>query len=59
MRNNIKSRKAEVFFCFEKGSRAGLGSSPPMEGPADLSGPTEFTEQTLDADSQVGILLSF
>lgn len=50
-----KSRKAEAFL-FWKGSRAGLGSSPPMEGPADLSGPTEFTEQMLDADSQVGIL---
>nr|XP_046264235.1 tenascin-R isoform X3 [Scatophagus argus] len=35
------------------GSRAGLGSSPSMEGPIDPAGPTEYTEQTLDADSQV------
>ncbi|KAM9349125.1 tenascin-R [Symphorus nematophorus] len=35
------------------GSRAELGSSPSMEGPMDPSGPTEYTEQTLDADSQV------
>ncbi|XP_068461525.1 tenascin-R isoform X2 [Clinocottus analis] len=35
------------------GSRAELGSRPPVEGPMDPSGPTEYTEQTLDADSQV------
>ncbi|XP_051260643.1 tenascin-R isoform X3 [Dicentrarchus labrax] len=35
------------------GSRAELGSGPSMEGPMDPSGPTEYTEQTLDADSQV------
>lgn len=42
-------------FSFEKGPRAGLGSSPSMEGPVDPSGPSEYTEQTMDADSQVGI----
>ncbi|KAM6919368.1 tenascin-R [Lycodopsis pacificus] len=35
------------------GSRAELGSRPSVEGPMDPSGPTEYTEQTLDADSQV------
>ncbi|XP_035527390.1 tenascin-R [Morone saxatilis] len=35
------------------GTRAELGSGPSMEGPMDPSGPTEYTEQTLDADSQV------
>ncbi|XP_027141373.1 tenascin-R isoform X4 [Larimichthys crocea] len=35
------------------GSRAELGSGPSMEGPMDPTGPTEYTEQTLDADSQV------
>uniref|UniRef100_A0A3P9M8X8 Tenascin R (restrictin, janusin) n=1 Tax=Oryzias latipes TaxID=8090 RepID=A0A3P9M8X8_ORYLA len=36
-------------------SHAELGSRPSVEGPMDPdgSGPTEFTEQTLDADSQV------
>uniref|UniRef100_A0A8C7YQW0 Tenascin R (restrictin, janusin) n=1 Tax=Oryzias sinensis TaxID=183150 RepID=A0A8C7YQW0_9TELE len=36
-------------------SHAELGSRPSVEGPMDpdSSGPTEFTEQTLDADSQV------
>uniref|UniRef100_A0A3B3CWN5 Tenascin R (restrictin, janusin) n=1 Tax=Oryzias melastigma TaxID=30732 RepID=A0A3B3CWN5_ORYME len=36
-------------------SNAELGSRPSAEGPMDpnRSGPTEFTEQTLDADSQV------
>lgn len=28
-----------------------------MEDPVDPSGPTEYTEQTLDPDSQVGIFL--
>lgn len=42
-------------FSFEKGPRAGLDSSPSMEGPVDPSGPSEYTEQTMDADSQVGI----
>lgn len=41
-----------------KGPRAGLGSSPPVEGPVDPSGPSEYTEQTMDADSQVGIFRS-
>lgn len=50
-----KSRQAEAF-CFWKGPRAGLESSPSMEGPLDPSGPKEYTEQTLDADSQVGIV---
>ncbi|XP_054870351.1 tenascin-R isoform X3 [Amphiprion ocellaris] len=35
------------------GSRAELGSRPSVEGPMDPNGPTEYTEQTLDADSQV------
>ncbi|XP_054482777.1 tenascin-R [Anoplopoma fimbria] len=35
------------------GSRAELGSRPSVEGPMDPSGPTEYMEQTLDADSQV------
>uniref|UniRef100_A0A4W6DY75 Tenascin-R n=1 Tax=Lates calcarifer TaxID=8187 RepID=A0A4W6DY75_LATCA len=35
------------------GSRAELGSRPSVEGPMDPTGPTEYTEQTLDADSQV------
>ncbi|XP_049453808.1 tenascin-R isoform X6 [Epinephelus fuscoguttatus] len=35
------------------GSRAELGSRPSVEGPVDPSGPAEYTEQTLDADSQV------
>ncbi|XP_034410897.1 tenascin-R [Cyclopterus lumpus] len=35
------------------GSRAELGSRPSVEGPMDPSRPTEYTEQTLDADSQV------
>ncbi|XP_062261160.1 tenascin-R [Platichthys flesus] len=34
-------------------SRAELGSRPPVEGPMDPGGPTEYMEQTLDADSQV------
>lgn len=47
----------ELFFLV-KGLRAELGSSPSMEGPMDPNGPTEYTEQTLDADSQVGVFLS-
>lgn len=50
----------EVFKTYSfwfKGSRAELGSRPSMEGPMDPTGPAEYTEQTLDADSQVGILL--
>ncbi|KAM6989645.1 tenascin-R isoform 3-T3 [Tautogolabrus adspersus] len=35
------------------GSRGELGSRPPMEGPIDPAGSTEYTEQTLDADSQM------
>ncbi|XP_071347878.1 tenascin-R isoform X2 [Trachinotus anak] len=35
------------------GSRAELGSRPSVEAPMDPNGPTEYTEQTLDADSQV------
>ncbi|XP_032386546.1 tenascin-R isoform X4 [Etheostoma spectabile] len=35
------------------GSRAELGSTPSVDGPMDQNGPTEYTEQTLDADSQV------
>ncbi|XP_028449366.1 tenascin-R [Perca flavescens] len=35
------------------GSRAELGSTPSVDGPMDPNGPTEYTEQTLDADSQV------
>ncbi|XP_034558802.1 tenascin-R [Notolabrus celidotus] len=35
------------------GSRGELGSRPPMEGPMDPAGQTEYTEQTLDADSQM------
>ncbi|XP_063741088.1 tenascin-R isoform X2 [Eleginops maclovinus] len=35
------------------GSYAELGSRPSMEGPMFPNGPTEYTEQTLDADSQV------
>ncbi|KAM9720341.1 tenascin-R isoform 4-T4 [Menidia menidia] len=34
-------------------SRGELGSRPSVEGPMDPIEPTEFTEQTLDADSQV------
>ncbi|XP_032421702.1 tenascin-R isoform X2 [Xiphophorus hellerii] len=34
-------------------SHAELGSRPPVEGPGEPSGPTEYTEQTLDAESQV------
>ncbi|KAM4728389.1 tenascin-R isoform 1-T5 [Anableps anableps] len=30
-----------------------LGSRPPVEGPVEPSGPAEYTEQTLDAESQV------
>ncbi|XP_045930138.1 tenascin-R-like [Micropterus dolomieu] len=37
----------------DPGSRAELGSRPSVEGPMDPTGPTEYTEQTLDADSQV------
>lgn len=36
------------------GSRAELGSRPSVEGPVDPNGATEYTEQTLDAESQVG-----
>ncbi|XP_029380979.1 tenascin-R [Echeneis naucrates] len=35
------------------GSRAELGSRPSFEGPMDPTGQSEYTEQTLDADSQV------
>ncbi|XP_029309174.1 tenascin-R isoform X2 [Cottoperca gobio] len=35
------------------GSYAELGSRASAEGPMDPSGPTEYTDQTLDADSQV------
>ncbi|XP_039877698.1 tenascin-R isoform X5 [Simochromis diagramma] len=35
------------------GSRAELGSRPSVEGPVDPNGATEYTEQTLDAESQV------
>ncbi|XP_074507353.1 tenascin-R isoform X2 [Sebastes fasciatus] len=35
------------------GSRAELGSRPSVEGPMDPNGPAEYSEQTLDADSQV------
>nr|XP_043883712.1 tenascin-R isoform X3 [Solea senegalensis] len=35
------------------GSRAELASKPSVEGPVDPTGPAEYTEQTLDADSQV------
>ncbi|XP_068195951.1 tenascin-R isoform X2 [Antennarius striatus] len=34
-------------------SHSGLESSPSVEGQLDPDGPTEYTEQTLDADSQV------
>ncbi|KAM6918755.1 tenascin-R isoform 3-T4 [Xenentodon cancila] len=34
-------------------ARAELGSRPSEEGPVDPNGPTEYTEQTLDTDSQV------
>ncbi|MEQ2229742.1 hypothetical protein ILYODFUR_021997 [Ilyodon furcidens] len=34
-------------------SHAELGSRPPIDGPVEPSGPTEYTEQTLDAESQV------
>ncbi|XP_049602878.1 tenascin-R isoform X3 [Syngnathus scovelli] len=37
----------------EDGPRAELGSKAPAEGPLDPVGPTEYTEQTLDADSQM------
>ncbi|XP_044075891.1 tenascin-R isoform X3 [Siniperca chuatsi] len=37
----------------DPGSRAELGSIPSVEGPVDPTGPTEYTEQTLDADSEV------
>ena len=40
-------------------ARAELGSRPSEEGPMDPNGPTEYTEQTLDADSQVGVLTIF
>ncbi|XP_065810114.1 tenascin-R isoform X4 [Labrus bergylta] len=35
------------------GSRGELGSRPSMEGPIDPASSTEYTEQTLDADSQM------
>ncbi|XP_037314098.2 tenascin-R isoform X2 [Pungitius pungitius] len=35
------------------GARTELGSRASAEGPVDHRGPTEYTEQTLDADSQV------
>ncbi|XP_014863840.1 PREDICTED: tenascin-R isoform X1 [Poecilia mexicana] len=34
-------------------SHAELGSRPPAEGPGEPAGPTEYAEQTLDAESQV------
>nr|XP_020451313.1 tenascin-R isoform X2 [Monopterus albus] len=37
----------------DPGPHADLGSRPSAEGPLDATGPTEYTEQTLDADSQV------
>ncbi|KAM9720338.1 tenascin-R isoform 1-T1 [Menidia menidia] len=40
-------------FGLIKDSRGELGSRPSVEGPMDPIEPTEFTEQTLDADSQV------
>ncbi|KAM8838663.1 tenascin-R isoform 7-T11 [Synchiropus picturatus] len=36
-----------------EGPRAELGSKPSVEGPVDADEPTEYTEQTLDTDSQV------
>lgn len=33
-----------------------LGSRPPVEGPLESMGPTEYTEQTLDSESQVQCL---
>lgn len=36
-----------------KGPRAELASSPSVEGPINPAGPEEYTEQTLDAESQV------
>ncbi|AWP04097.1 putative tenascin-R [Scophthalmus maximus] len=35
------------------GPRGQLASKPHVEGPMDPTGPAEYTEQTLDADSQV------
>ncbi|XP_072297564.1 tenascin-R isoform X2 [Eucyclogobius newberryi] len=35
------------------GAQAELGSRPPVEGPLNSMGPTEYTEQTLDSESQV------
>ncbi|XP_035491183.1 tenascin-R isoform X4 [Scophthalmus maximus] len=35
------------------GPRGELASKPHVEGPMDPTGPAEYTEQTLDADSQV------
>ncbi|KAM4551984.1 tenascin-R isoform 2-T2 [Odontesthes bonariensis] len=40
-------------FGLNKDSRGELGSRPSVEGPMDPMEPTEFTEQTLDPDSQV------
>ncbi|XP_017278003.1 tenascin-R isoform X2 [Kryptolebias marmoratus] len=37
----------------ESDSHAELGSRPSVEGPVDPNGPTEYTEQTMDAESQV------
>lgn len=48
----------ETYSLYSKGSRAELGSRPSVEGPMDPTGPTEYTEQTLDADSQVGFFLA-
>lgn len=46
----------ETYSFYLKGARAELGSRPSMEGPMDPTGPAEYTEQTLDTDSQVGFL---
>lgn len=42
--------KLRVYFI---DSHAELGSRPSVEGPMDPDGPTEYTEQTMDAESQV------
>lgn len=54
------THKIKKIFSFHfKGSRAELGSRPSVEGPMDPTGPTEYTEQTLDADSQVVFFFFF
>lgn len=40
-------------------SHAELGSRRPVESPVEPSGPTEYTEQTVDAESQVTFLNIF